>query len=58
MSLDPHIMVVPSALPLKLIWDVTYCDETSHTPSEIFCVPHYFDLISFNLFVYDQTQSP
>ena len=54
----PPTIVVPSSLPLKLIWYITHCDETLHTPWEIFRVRNYFDLISFNLFVFDQTQRP
>ena len=37
---DPPRMVVPSALPLKLICDVTRLLRNFGPPSEIFCVRH------------------
>jgi len=40
MPQDPRRMVVPSALPLKLICDVTGLWRNLALPSEIFCVRH------------------
>jgi len=39
-SPGPPKMVVPSALPLKLIVTSHDCDETLPPPSEVFCVLH------------------
>jgi len=40
MTPDPHRMVVPSTLPLKLICDVTRLWRNLASPSEIFCARH------------------
>jgi len=51
MLLDPPTMVVPSALPLKLIYDVTGLRQNFALPSEIFCVRHWVSASHYREFV-------